>query len=227
MIWLVGTAEASVGEGYAAWAEGDVEAAITAWQRDDAPSGVRAYDLGTALLTAGRPVEALPPLLLAARVRPRDGDVFHNLSLARAAVVVAAGEAVTVPPPPPLEPAIARVITSGELGALSLGASAAASVVTALRRHVGGAVVAAALLLAVLLAAGTAYAWREVQAHPAAVLQVAAPVRAAPDPLSPGERELPPGTEVRWLRGWGSFVLVEDGKGRQGWVARDALLRAW
>lgn len=218
-------AAASVEDGWSAWSAGDVDGAIAAWSAPDG-SGVLAYDHGTALLTAGRPVEALAPLARASRLRPRDAAVFRNQALARGAAA-ALPDAPPLPPPAEVRPALARVVTPGELGSVSVVASVAASVVTALRARAGGVAVAAALAAAALLWAATAWTWTQLEGHPLAVVTATAPVRPVPDPLAKGERDLPPGAEVRVVREWGPFTLVEDGRGREGWVAEDALQRAW
>jgi hypothetical protein len=217
-------ARAGVADGHAAYAAGDLDGAIAALGGPDA-SGVRAYGHGTALLAAGRPVEALPPLLLAARQRPRDPNVAHNLALARSRIAEGEG----APPPPPAGPrlAIAAVATPAELAALALLAAVGAAVAAWRRARVGVGMAGALVAGAALAIAGAAVAWRTDAAHPLAVVVSPAPLRDTPDPLARSERALPPGSEVRVVRPWGPFVLVEDGRGRQGWVAEDALARAW
>jgi hypothetical protein len=224
ILWSVAVARADVAEGHAAWAAGDVEGAIAAWRAEPA-SGVLAYDLGTALLAAGRPLEALPPLLLASRERPRDASVLHNLSIARSRLAQGEGAA----PPPPIErtPAITRVATPGELAGLALVAALVATALTAARARVGGGVVAAALFASLASMGVAGSAWWSHRAHPIAVVGAEAPLRDSPDALAHAERSLPAGSEVRVVRAWGPFTLVEDGRGRQGWVAEDALVRAW
>lgn len=223
--WWALTASASVEEGYAAWSAQDVEGAIAAW-RTESPSGVVAYDLGTALLAADRPVEAVAPLLAASRLRPRDVDVFHNLSLARTRLAEAEGEAP--PPPASSTPAVGRVVTAGELAVGSLLTSVVAAVATLLRARLGGGAVAVALAVAGLALGVAGFTWWEQRAHPLAVVVAThAPLRDTPDPLATGTRDLPPGTEVRVVRPLGAFTLVEDGRGHRGWLPESALDRAW
>ncbi len=229
---LVGAASAGVvAEGHEAFERGDVDAAIAAWSRaregGGHPSGVVEYDLGTALLRRDDPVRALPRFLAAARLRPRDANVQHDLALTRSLLQERSQGRVLPEPASPI-PGFGRVLAPGELGVVGLLVTALGSAALLLRRRLGPAVGAALLALGLALGAVGAWGLERQARHPlAGVVDAAAVMRDAPD-VGAGERQrLPAGTEVRVERRYGSFLLVEDGRGRRGWLADNVVELAW
>jgi hypothetical protein len=65
----------------------------------------------------------------------------------------------------------------------------------------------------------TAWTWTQLERHPIAVVTATAPVRPVPDPLAKGERDLPPGAEVRVVREWGA-VHARRGRARARGLGR-------
>lgn len=212
----------SVGDGGAAFDQGHLDDAIAAWsgpaEAGSQPSGVISYDLGVAWYRKGDFPRSIAHFRAAERLRPRDGWVSHNLALARAAI--------TNLPDPVALPVWMSVLTPGELGLLAVMVTAAGSLGMAVRRMRWAAtgVWGLGLLSGVLAVNGA----RDLRLHPVAVvvddevaLRDAASVEA-------GERaRLVPGTEVRVERTLDAFFLVEDARGRRGWIPHSAVALAW
>lgn len=218
---LASTAAAGpLADGADAFEAGELDRAIDLWRpaldRGD-PSGRLLFDLGNGWYRKGDLPRAIACYRAAQRLRPRDGNVHHNLALARSGL-----RGVPVPPGP--SPAWTALLTSGELGvsgALATAAGSAAAVAWWRRRVAAWASLAAALVVVGLLATGLA--WRAGASEVAVVVDQAAVLRDAPQPEAGTREALPPGCEVRLLDRAGDFLLVEDGRERRGWVPRNAV----
>jgi hypothetical protein len=194
--WLLAVALAGpVADGAAAFEEGRLDEAV-AWYRK------------------GDPARAVAYLRAAQVLRPRDGSVHHNLALARS-------ELERVPPPADNGVGWSLIVTPGELGLLGIGLTALGSFLLAggvkLRSWTGAGVVAWALGLVIgSIATVGAY---HLESHPiGVVVDEAANLRDAASLQGRPRHELPVGSEVRVERRYGGFLLVEDGRGRRGWL---------
>ncbi len=180
-------------------------------------SGVAAYDLGTLYYRKGDWPRAIAHLRAAARLRPRDGAVHHNLALARAELGV-------VPPPAAAGWGFGAVVTPGELGLLGLLLTLAGSVVLVRRRGAGAALGVLGLSIGTVAALGG----RDLERHPVAVVLHDDAVLRDAASVNAGERfRLAAGSELRVERDYAGFLLVEDGRGRRGWLARGAAELGW
>ena len=242
-LWLSLAWAGALEDGAAAFQEGDLDAAIAAWQSASAegaqPSGVLQYNLGVAWYRKGDFPRAVAELRGAARLRPRDGNVLHNLALARAALGMV--------PTPVSDSGWTQVVTAGEVSVLGVLITALGSLLLSLGHRppmsrLGGRA-AGGLLLALGLALGllgvSEARWQ--RRHPVAVVlgtalsgQASAEgpgddvvVRDAPS-INAGERHRwPAGTETRVIRSHDGFLLLEDGRQRRGWVASNSVELAW
>lgn len=220
-----------VAEGHTAFSEGRLEDAVETWSAatfSGDVSGALSYDLGTAWYRKGNPARAIGWLRTAARLRPRDGNVHHNLSLARADL----GSGIPEPVGPPA--AWMAIVTPGELGVLGAVLAAVGSALLVAGRRSGGRFAAApapgAGALAAGLCLGTAgLCGAEVAArHPVAVVLADDLVARDGPAIDAGVRfTLPAGAEVRVERSQGPFLLFEDGRSRRGWVPADAVHVGW
>jgi hypothetical protein len=226
---LLGCRSPLVAEGHAAFAEGRLEEAVEIWSAAAAGevSGVLAYDLGTAWYRKGDPARAIGWLRTAARLRPRDGNVHHNLSLARADL----GTGVPEPVGPPV--VWMAFATPGELGILGVLLAAIGSALLVVGRRVGGFAAGRTLgigALAVGMCVGGTAVWGGAVAErrPVAVVLLGdTPVRDGPA-IDAGVRfALPAGSEVWVERAQGPFLLLEDGRTRRGWIPADAVHVGW
>lgn len=217
-----------VAEGVEAYDAGQLDAAVEAW---DAPrsegrgtSAVAAYNIGTAYLRKGDAPRSIVHLRAAARLRPRDGDIQHNLAVARAMLGA-------VPPAVGLPDTWMSVVTPGELGLLGLLLAALGSVAIGAHR-VGrgpGRGTGAALLLGGLVVGGAAVRGATLlQQHPVAVVtEPEAVLRDGPAVDAGEHHRLPAGSEVRVERSYQGFYLIEDSRGRRGWLAAGAADLGW
>jgi len=219
-----------VAEGTTAFSDGRLEEAVQIWSAAtsaDEPSGVLAYDLGTAWYRKGDPARAIGWLRAAARLRPRDGNVHHNLSLARADL----GAGIPEPVGPPA--AWMAIVTPGEIGLLGILVTVVGSALLVATRRWGGFVAGRPLGLAALaigLCSGGAGVWGAATSasHPAAVVLVDGVAARDGPAIDAGVLfTLPAGTEVRVERSEGPFLLFQDGRARRGWIPRDAAHVAW
>ena len=223
--WLAALALASVRDGAEAVERGDLDAAIAAWETARAggaqPSGVIEYDLGVAWYRKGDLPRSIARFRAAERLRPRDGNVQHDLALARSGLGA-------VPPPVGAEAAWMRVVTAGELGVIGLLTTALGSLLLVVARRRAPAV-GASFLVGGLATSGLAvWGLRAEADHPVAV--VVEPEVVLRDAASADGAErlrLPAGAEVRVVRPYGDFLLIEDGRGRRGWAPSNALDLAW
>lgn len=231
ILWLSVAMAGVVADGHALFEQGDVDGAIERWSSVTAegghPSGIVEYDLGTAWLRRDDPARALVHFLAAARLRPRDGDVQHDLALCRSSLRGVA-EGRSLADPPASVPAWGRVVAPGELGVLGVLLAALGSVVLFGRRRVGPWPGVSLLAGGAVVGALGARGLVQQAQHPlAVVLDADVVVRDAPQ-VDGGERyRWVRGTELLVERHYGDFFLVEDGRGRRGWVADNAVEVAW
>jgi hypothetical protein len=207
-------------DGAEAYDRGEWQAAIDAWGAVESPSGAVLYDLGSAHYRAGDLPRAIAHWRAAARLRPRDGALAHDLALARAALDEL---------PPPVDPPLAWLAfgTVGELGLVATALLALASGLLALRRRRGGSAWPAALAggAGIALGAAALAGAEAVVAHPVAVVVDAPAVaRDAARPDADERFRLPPGAEVLVERDLGGFRLVRTGDGRRGWIPSGAAI---
>lgn len=228
--WMVAVALGGpVEDGAKAFDAGQLDEAIAAWEEPvlegGRASGVLAYNLGTAWLRKGEPARAIAHFRAAARLRPRDGEIQHNLALARS-------ELGAVPPAVLLPAAWMSVLTPGELGLLAVLITAMGSLFIGLQhtgrpgpgRVVGGVVLVVGLGLGAEASRGSA----RLAHHPVAVVVDDEAVARDAASVNAEERfRLPLGTEVRVERTYRGFILVEDGRSRRGWVAQGATQLGW
>ena len=221
LVWLAGAAAAgSIADGAAAFDAGRLDEAIAAWHGEEGAtlSGVAQYDLGVAYYRKGDLPRAVAHFRGAARLRPRDPWVHHNLALARAGL--------TNLPDPVGGDGWGRVATPGELGLLGVFVTAIGSflMLCSRVRPAGTAVWLVGLGTGGVAAAGA----RWDAHHPVAVVVDAEAVLRDAATVSGGERlRLPPGAEVRVQQAYDDFLLVEDARARRGWVPRNAVALAW
>lgn len=228
IVWMVGMAHAGiVGDGATAFADGQLDAAIAAWEQARAdggqPSGIVEYDLGVAWYRKGDLPRAAARFRAAARLRPRDPNVHHNLALVRSGL---AGV-----PEPAADPGWMQVVTPGELGLLGVLLAAVGSLLVTVGPVVlSGGRPAGVAVLAVGIGCGSVGVWgaHEEALHPIAVVVDEEVVLRDAASVDAGERlRLPVGTEVRVERSLDGFLLIEDGRDRRGWVAANAIDLAW
>ncbi len=212
----------AVGRGSAAIATGDLPVATQILE--DAAAGGQAsgavwFDLGTAWYLRGDLPRAVACWRHAARLRPRDADVQHDLALARSQLPGT--------PPPSLGPVWARLATPGELGIVgALVAAAGSALALRWRRSRGSDGTLAATLVAVGVFLGILGTISDVhgRAHPTAVvLDAEIRARSMPQADAPERFRLPAGSEVRVERDSDDWILVSDGRARRGWVSASAL----
>jgi hypothetical protein len=229
-LWLAGLAIAgALSEGAEAFDAGNLDGAIEAWEAEgDSPSGRVLYGLGNAWYRKGDHPRAVAHFRAAQRLRPRDGNIHHNLALARS-------ELAGVPEPAGSVHPWTEVLTVGELGVLAAGTCAAGSLglIWGFRRReehqsmglvVPSLVWVGGLVLTVTASTGA----RDVQMHPVGVV-VEREVGARELPRADAEVRVAwaPGTELRVVERGTTWVLAEDGRGRRGWVSDTAMLIVW
>lgn len=186
-----------------------------------APSAASQFDLGVAWFKKGDAVHALGAFRAASERAPRDGDIAHNLAVARLAFPEAPAPAGYAVP-------WAAIVTPGELGVLALLSWFVSGALVKRWRSaeegLAGALAAIAMSAAL---SGLAIVGSFAQGGSApAVLQSAAALRGAPEIAERVLTNLPVGAEVRVDALTADFARVEDGQGRRGWVPRAALYTA-
>ncbi len=223
IVWLLTAAAVagSVAEGAEAFDAGRLDEAIQIWDDGAAerPSGTILFDLGNAWYRKGDLPRAIAHYRAAQQRRPRDGDVHHNLALARS-------ELGPVPPPVLSLRVWMSVLTVTELALIGALITALGSLLMVRSRFgrgrsaarlVGGVV---AWLLGLLLVGVAVAGTFAVRAQPVAVIvEGETLVRDAASVAASERHRLKAGTEVRVQRGYGGFLLVEDSMGRRGWIA--------
>lgn len=217
-LWIALQAHAGAyADGLRAFDEGRLEEAAAAWEAaraEGVPSAAIERGLGRVAWAQEDPARAVAHWRAAARLRPRDADIHHDLALARARL-----ERV---PPPVGEPvwwfALATPVEVGLLGALALALASGLAV-----RWRGGAggwlgpVAAGAVGLG--LAGASAWGmWAEASAPVAVVVGAPAVAREAARPDAAERASFPPGTELRVERRLGDFALMWAANGKGGWV---------
>lgn len=220
---LASSAHASVlGDGAQAFEAGELDQAIEVWQEavdSGNPSGKVLFNLGNAWYRKGDLPRSIAHYRAAQRLRPRDGNVHHNLALARS-------ELEAAPEPVGPRPSWSALGTPGELSLLSLVITLLGSALafawwrTRTRGLAGGGAVLVGLGLSLAVAAVLGVRAPRV----AVVVDHEAMVRDAPVPEAGTLHQLPPGSEVWVLDRLGDFELVEDGRGRRGWLPSNAVL---
>ncbi len=223
-MWLTLAVAGALSEGDDRFNDGDLGAAIEVM----APvaergwgSGKLHYNLGNVYYRKGELARAILHYRSAQRSRPRDGNVHHNLALARS-------ELKGLPDPAGLPSTWMALMTPGELSFCGLFLSVMGSlwVVVWYRREQRGVLAwpGISLLFAglAMCTVATLGVW-SIHKHPiAVVVESEALVRDAAR-TDGGERfRLPPGSELSVVRELGQFLLVEDGGGRRGWVSVSA-----
>lgn len=206
-----------VGEGATAFEEGRLDEAVATWEEavGGSPSGALLYNLGTAWYRKGDPARAVAYLRAAQQLRPRDGSVHHNLALARS-------ELDRVPPPAAGAVGWSLVVTPGELGLLGVALAALGSLLLAggVRQKSWTGAGATAWGVGIVVGTVASVGAYQVDAHPiGVVVDHTASLRDAASLSGRPRHDLPVGSEVRVERRYGGFLLVEDGRGRRGWVA--------
>lgn len=219
--WVSVALAGVVSDGALAYDEGRLEEAATIWASGVSrqASGVLLYDLGTVWYRRGDPARAVAYLRGALALRPRDGAVHHNLALARSELGI-------LPPPVDAPVSWSLVVTPGELGMAGVVLTALGSLALAVGVRREGWTLPGTVALVVGLGASGVAGWgaMELWQHPVAVVvDQATSLRDAASADGRARADLPVGTEVRVERRYGGFLLVEDGRGRRGWVADGAV----
>jgi len=224
-LWLSLALAGTLSEADDRFVEGELDAAVAVMQpiADGGwGSGRLHFNLGNVYYRKGDLPEAIRHYRTAQRLRPRDGNVHHNLALARS-------ELKGLPDPASLPASWMSLVTAGELALLGwvLASIGTLWVVVWYRRNrrsglglPGGLLVILGLGLASVSAVGVC----EARQHPiAVVVHPDALVRDAAR-TDGGERfRLAPGAEVAGVRVLGRFLLIEDGDGRRGWISVSAV----
>lgn len=211
---------AVVAEGAAHIDAGELDEAVSTLTLNR-PSAAALYDLGVAWFKKGDAVHALGAFRAASEVAPRDGDIAHNLAVARLAFSDAPAPAGYAVP-------WGALVTPGELGVLALlGWFVSGALVRRWRSADEGLAGALAAVGVSASLSGLAIVGGFAQAGSApAVLESPAALRGAPEITERVVANLPVGSELRVDGLTADFARVEDGQGRRGWVPRAALYTA-
>jgi hypothetical protein len=224
-LWLSLAFGGTLSDGADRFSEGDLAgaaavlmpAAESGWG-----SGRLHFNLGNVYYRKGELPLAIHHYRAAQRLRPRDGNVHHNLALARS-------ELKGLPDPVGLPSTWMSLVTVGELAVLGWLSTTVGSVwvVAWFRRK---QTLALALPGAALVGVGLGIGAMSLQGvwtlhrHPVAVVtSPSALVRDAARTDGEERFRLAPGSEVSVIRGLDPFLLVEDGEGRRGWVSVSAV----
>lgn len=226
MILLLASALANpLQEGAEKWQYGDLAAAIEAWEPAAEAgwgSGRLKFDLGNAYYRRGDLPRAIAWWRAAGFLRPRTSGVNHNLAIARS-------ELTGVPSPAPAPSLWMQIVTPGELGLVGLFLSTLGSgMVFARRRRPEASRVPSIVvwLLGTWMVLAAAWGWWVQAARPiAVVVDDDAIVRDVPDLEAVTRFTLAPGAEITVLREAGSFLLIETGDEKRGWVTDGAVFR--
>lgn len=220
-VWLLGARLALADPGLEAYDQGDLLAARDAWATDqELARAETAYNLGNVWFRLEEPAQAVAWYRRALTRLPRQADVQHNLAVARAAL------------PSPLPPAESKaswlgLLTVGEWASLATlcGGLGSVGLLVGLWRRTALRTAAllwsAGALAGVLAAVG---AWEEL-AHPiVVVVEADLPSRDLPDPQAKPSGSWPAGAELWVVHRAEGYWLVEDGRGRRGWVSSRGVL---
>lgn len=215
---FAGLASASTySEGLAAFDRGQLDEAEAHWRAlhdAGAPSAAVERGLGWIAWRREDPALALAHWRAAARLKPRNDDIQHDLALARAAV-----ERVPAPVGEPVWWMSAfTVVELAVGGALSLAAASGLALRWRLGR-LGWLAPAIMGLVGFLLAGAAWHGHHEASARPVVVV-VGEPAvaREAARPDAPERAVFPPGAELRVERVVGDFQLVRASNGKGGWI---------
>ena len=183
------------------------------------PSVTALYNEGVVRYRQGDVPGAIAHWRVARRGAPRDGDLQHNLAVARSELEKT--------PSPALAPLTwFDVVTPSEVGVLAIlmwGLSALSFFRYRRRERENGSAVALTYAAAIVLSAVALHGRSVMQQQPIAVTIEEAIARDGAE-LTAGERfSVPAGTELLGQARRGPFVLVEDGEGRRGWMLSEAL----
>lgn len=211
---------AIVAEGAAHVEAGELDEAVSGLTLTR-PSAAALYDLGVAWFKKGDAVHALGAFRAASEIAPRDGDIAHNLAVARLAFPDApapAGHAVPW----------AALVTPGELGLLAIVTWFVSGALVRRWRSAQDGLAGAlgAVGVSALLTAPATFGHVAQDGTAPAVLQSPAALRGAPEITERVLANLPVGSELRIDALTADFARVEDGQGRRGWVPRAALYTA-
>lgn len=212
-----------LGEGAQAWEEGRLDDAVVLWQGiadEGSASGRLYYNLGSAWYRKGDAPRAVAYLRAAQRSRPRDGHVHHNLALARSELV---GAPRPVGPTAPWQ-AVATTAELGVVGVLMCGLASGLAVLGRRRRLPPGLVAGVGLVGLVAGVGAMATDAAEAERPAGVVLGPGASVRDGAAPDAAVRFQLAAGAEVRSVVRRSGFALVEDSRGRRGWVPEGQLL---
>ena len=223
-LWLSLAFAGTLSEADDQFVAGDLDAALEVMQpvADGGwGSGKLHYNLANVYYRKGELARSVLHYRYAQRVRPRDGNVHHNLALARS-------ELKGLPEPAGLPSSWMALVTTGELSIVGLLLSLVGTgwIMLWYRREqpgilaMPGVIVLLGGLALCSVATGGVLA---VHNHPlAVVVDNDALVRDAPR-TDGGERfRLPPGSELSVVSELGQFLLIEDGDGRRGWISVSA-----
>ena len=221
LVWIGLAFSGAVSDGAEAFQEGDLVRATELWSStldSGQASGRVLFNLGNAWYRRGEHARAVACYRAAQRIRPRDGDIHHNLALART-------ELQAVPPAVASTWVWMALLTPGELSVLGLLAMAGGSALAVRWRRLRRRATRWAAVVGVCLGAFLgALAWLGHQSPAVAVVvDQEALVRDAPSADAGERHRLPVGAEVSVLRPAGEFRLIEDGRGRRGWVPSNAV----
>ncbi|MCO4746939.1 MAG: SH3 domain-containing protein [Proteobacteria bacterium] len=210
---------APVRDGTTSWQAGELEQATTAWTSGGgSPSAAVHYNLGVAAYRAEELPLAVAHWRAARRLKPRDGDVVHNLAHVRGDL-----SGVSAPVGEPLS--WMEFATPVELGLIGIALVGWASFGLVARRRRRKGTLAPWLLLGAtgagvgLAGVHGAISWTRA---PVFVLQTDVVLRDGPDSSGQELGQLGAGSEVALVAAAGPWVRVADGASRTGWVPAGA-----
>ncbi len=214
-----------------AYERGEFDASARSFERlaaSDANSPTVWFNAGNAWFKAGRIGRAIVAYRRAAALAPRDSDVRHNLSAARARAGAASASGVEG-----ISTGWATRLTSGEWAILTCLASWAAVAALVWRgRAVGprptkGALPWVAFVILVLSALGWSLSVHQRSPEAAVIVVPEAAIRFGPLEESPLAFRVTDGTEVRVKDAKGGWNLITASGAREGWVKSEDLLRVF
>lgn len=225
LVWMSLAVAGPVADGAERWADDDLVGAIELWEPAAAAgwgSGRVKFNVGNAYYRRGDLPRAIAYWRAAGFLRPRTPGVNHNLAIARS-------ELSGVSTPAGTPSLWMQIFTPGELGLLGLFLASIGSAMLFLRRRRKEASRIPGLLVwavgASLIGVSTWGWWQQAADPVAVVVDQAAVARDSPQMDAHSRFELEPGSEVRVVQTSGSFLLIETGDDKRGWVTDGAVLR--
>lgn len=208
----------ALSDGAAAFEEGRLGDAIEIYRGVESPSGSVLFNLGNAYYRQGDRARALACFRQAQRLRPRDGNIHHNLAMVRT-------ELEAVAPPGTADRMWVNVVTPGELGAMAWLLTLLGSGLLWSRRGRRGSGLPLGAGAMVVVGFGLSVEAWLAGASPAigVVVEDDARLRDAPRPDGDVVWTFGVGSELVVEREYGDFRLVRDGDGRRGWVPQTSL----